>query len=300
MLTASLDLREKDLREKDVRDRILRSLGQLPPFSPVLNKLLASLAREDVSFAELSQLIEKDTVLSGNVLRLVNSAAYARRGEVNSITHAITVLGLSKLRNLVLGLSIARMWVGVKTPPAWSHARFNLHSIATAILTDQLSQHLTVSYPEGAFVAGLFHDFGKMLIAISMPAEFQEIAEMHQLGARPWWECEREVLGLDHARVSVMALAEWNLPTPIQRAVAFHHHSLDNPHYQTEKGDAQFHLSELLEKADRIVNGMGHVVMPVAESHPAETTALIREMLPTAEQVESSFRTEFETIRSFF
>ena len=69
--------------QASLRDKALEAMSKLPPFSPVLNKLMASLADEDVSFAELAALIEKDTILAGSVLRLVNSAFYARRGTVN-------------------------------------------------------------------------------------------------------------------------------------------------------------------------------------------------------------------------
>src|SRR5258707_12393687 len=119
------------------RERALATLRQLPPFSPILNRLIASLANEDVSFAKVADLIEKDTVLAGNILRLVNSALYGLRGTVNSIRHAIALLGLAKLRNATLIMSVARMWSQVKCPPGWSMNRFNLHSFAVAILADR-------------------------------------------------------------------------------------------------------------------------------------------------------------------
>ena len=81
-----------------LRDKALEAISKLPPFSPVLNKLMASLADDNISFAELAAVIEKDTVLAGSVLRLVNSAFYARRGTVNSVKHAVSVLGIGKLR----------------------------------------------------------------------------------------------------------------------------------------------------------------------------------------------------------
>lgn len=92
------------------KEQALRALAQLPPFSPILNRLIASLAQEDVSFAKISDLIEKDTALAGNVLRLVNSALYGLRGTVNSIRHAVSLLGIAKLRNATLSMSVARMW----------------------------------------------------------------------------------------------------------------------------------------------------------------------------------------------
>ena len=65
------------------RERALHALRELPPLSPILNRVIASLAHEDISFAKVAELIEKDTALAGNVLRLVNSALYGLRGTVS-------------------------------------------------------------------------------------------------------------------------------------------------------------------------------------------------------------------------
>jgi HD-like signal output (HDOD) protein len=91
-------------------------MSDLPPFSPVFNRLLASLANEDTPLGEIAGIIEKDAVIAGNVLKLVNSAMYGRRDSVTSIRHASSLLGINRLRNAVLGLSLARMWNNVKTP----------------------------------------------------------------------------------------------------------------------------------------------------------------------------------------
>ncbi len=147
----------------------LRSLDQLPPFSPILNRLMASLADEEVSFADIAALIERDTVLSANVLKLVNSALYGRRGTVSSVRAAVSILGLNKLRNAVLGLSVSRIWNRMKTPASWDMGRFNQHSAAVAVLADILVQQVEVEYPEGAFAAGLLHDLGRLIIATSLP-----------------------------------------------------------------------------------------------------------------------------------
>ena len=93
-------------------------------------------------------------MLSGNVLRLVNSALYGRRGTVSSVRAAVPMLGINKLRNYVLGISVARLWAKVKTPASWSMKRFNDHSVAVAVMADLLVQRIDVEYPEGAFIAG--------------------------------------------------------------------------------------------------------------------------------------------------
>src|SRR5580658_3567834 len=88
------------------RKTALSGLSRMQPFSVILNRLLAMLAASDVDYARLGEMIEKDTVIAGNILRLVNSAMYGRRGTVNSVRHALTLLGIEKVRNAALGMSI--------------------------------------------------------------------------------------------------------------------------------------------------------------------------------------------------
>ncbi len=243
------------------REKALRSLDRLPPFSPMLNRLMASMAKENVSFSELADLIEKDTVLAGNVLRLVNSALYGFQGTVSSARHAVAILGLNKLRNVGLSLSIARMWTHVRTPSGWSTSRFSLHSVATGILADMVAQQLNVPYPEGAFIAGLLHDLGKLLIAIALPTEYGAIRGLAESGARSFLECETEVIGVTHADLSGMALGRWNLPAPIQRAVTFHHAPELAAH-------GQLHLSHVVQAADQLANELGHSTVPMPVQVP--------------------------------
>jgi HD-like signal output (HDOD) protein len=237
-----------------VRDRALRALGQLPPFSPVLNRLIASLAQEDISFSKIADLIEKDTVLAGNVLKLVNSALYGLHGTVNSIRHAVSLLGIIKLRNATLGMSVARMWAQVKTPPGWSMARFNHHSVGVALLSDLVAQRRAVTYAEGAFAAGLFHDLGLLLVAMGLPEEFEEISLLCQQSEKSPLECEFQVLGVTHAELSSLALAAWNLPRPIQIAVRYQ----DKPELDpSESEENELSLSTVLNAADGHLNSTG-------------------------------------------
>jgi len=236
--------------EPGLMDKALRSLGSLPPFSPILTRLLASLAEEDVSFAALGDLIEKDTVVAANILQLVNSALYARAGTISSVRHAISLLGTSKLRNAVLGMSIARVWNRVKMPATWSMARFNMHSAAVALLSDMLAQRLPVAYPEGAFVAGLLHDVGRLLMALSLPAEYERIADLYNPGRRTLVDCEREVVGFTHPDLSAAALQFWKLPEEIGVAVRDHHSSPA----ESEQG---IPLSHVLDAANQYANSVG-------------------------------------------
>jgi HD-like signal output (HDOD) protein len=256
-------------RRSEFREKALRSVGGLPPFSPTLNRLLATLAHGDVSFAKVGDLIEKDTVVAGNVLHLVNSALYARRGTINSVRHAVSLLGINKLRNAVLGMSIARMWNKVTTPPGWSMGRFNQHAAATAILADLLAQNVSTDYPEGAFVAGLLHDVGRLLIALGLPDQHSEINTIYERGSRTLVECEMEVIGLTHPELSAAALEIWNLPLPIQTAVNFHH----LPEADNSSKPGVMPLSRVVDGANQFVNAKG---ISISSDPPADAADPIR------------------------
>lgn len=286
-----------DTAEKQtLRTRALGSLGSLPPFSPILNRLLASLARDDVSFVRIADLIEKDTVLAGNVLHLVNSALYGRRATVNSIRHAVSLLGVNKLRNAALSMSVTRMWNQVHTPAGFSMARFNLHSVATGMLADILSQRVPVVYAEGAFAGGLFHDIGQLLIAIALPDEYLQVVMLCSGGHVSRSECELEALGFTHADLSADALEQWNLPEDIRVAVLNHHH----PEPPPPSGDVDLGL--IISVADEYINALGYSLdgAPLVEIKEARNRLCelgVRDVLPAILQ---EFMTEFEAVRTLF
>lgn len=278
-----------------VHERALRALSQLPPFSPILNKLLATLANEDVSFAQLAELIEKDSVLAGNVLRLVNSALYGRRGTINSVRHAISIMGLAKLRNTAMSLSVSRIWHQVSAPADWSPAVFNLHCVAVALMADLLAQHTESEYPEGAFTGGLLHDVGMLLIAVGLREEFQQTRKQYLAGGRPLADCEREILGLDHAELSAEALSQWNLPMPIQQAVRYHHQP-------PPSNDGVVPLARVLEAADLLARQLkisAQDWLRATAGEPQETLATLG-LGEAAPAILEEFDREFRAMRVFF
>jgi HD-like signal output (HDOD) protein len=277
-------------------ERALAALGKLPPFSPILNKLLASLAGEDVSFAKLGDLIEKDTVVAGNILHLVNSALYARRATITSVRHALALLGMDKVRNALLGMSISRMWSQVKTPPVWSMVRFNRHSATVAVLSDHIAAGVPADYPEGAFVAGLLHDLGRLLIALGLPDEFARLMKLYEQSEKSWTECERELLGFTHADLSAGALAKWNFPEQVQIAVRDHHRP---PVFQP---GGTVPLSAIIDAANQYVNSTGESIV-ASKLVAAEDAGAIAALGIPEEKLGpllADFRAEHAAMAAFF
>jgi HD-like signal output (HDOD) protein len=287
------------LTQTNYKEQLLAGLGRLPPFSPTLNRVLASLGREEVSFSYLAELIEKDTVLAGNILKLVNSALYNRRAEVSSIRYAVSLLGVNKLRNAVLSMSVARMWTTMRSPAGWSTRQFNMHSVAVAVLADLMAQRVPVVFEEGAFAAGLLHDLGRLLIATSLQDEYGNIMCRYQGDEGKLCECERSLIGLDHAEVSTMALVSWNLPRPIRSAVRYHHAPEADTTALTD--GRTLRLSSLLAAANEYVNYLDISVSPKNMTHDAPSPnrylALVGD---AADQVSSAFDQEFDAVKAFF
>ncbi len=270
------------------------SLDRLPPFSPILNRLLATIASDEVSFAEVASLIENDAVLAGNVLKIVNSALYGFQGTVNSVRHGVAILGVNKLRNVALSLSVARMWTHVRMPEGWSSLRFNQHSMATALLADLIAQRSPAPYPEGAFVAGLLHDVGKFLMAVSAPEQYTRIQNLCRQTGRTECECEQEVLGLTHAELSGMALHRWNLPDPIELAAACHH----APELADE---GRLHLGHVIEASNRLANELSYSVSEAREKTGNTESSLEGLNLTDAtSSILDEFQVDFEVLKAFF
>jgi HD-like signal output (HDOD) protein len=262
----------------------------------VLDRLLATLSNENAGMGKIADIIEKDMVIAGNVLRLVNSALYGRRGTVNSVRHAVSLLGINKLRNTVFAMSISRVWSQVRTGAGWSTARFNLHSVACAIMADLLAQRAPVNYPEGAFAAGLFHDLGRLLIAVGLPAEHAEIQGIYLEGVLSLDRCEEEVIGVTHAELSAEALATWNLPAAIQAAVRCHHD------FEPTAPGVQLDLATVIRCADEYINFAGVSIQPEDEARTcgfSEPFAPLGIELAKADFV-SEFKTELDVLGGVF
>jgi HD-like signal output (HDOD) protein len=260
----------------------------MPVMSPSVMRLVGKLARFDVEWREIGEVIESDPILCGQILRVVNSAESGRRHTISKINHAITLLGLTRLRKISLGLTVSRFFSRSKMAEGWSPLRFNAHSAAVASMTEILAGYVPVENGDAAFVAGLLHDTGKLAIAASLRDEYQMIQRLWSCSDRSIQDCEREILDCDHAEISGLILARWELPLFLQRAVYDHHQPSGT------------NLSLLLQQADRFVGYLGMLVEPPnLRPLPEYTLHVPGHDLPQAEILEK-FRVEFDQLMHAF
>ena len=181
----------------------IKIANELPTLSPIARRLLTTICYpgEEPSLSEVTSWIESDALTSGKVLALANSALYGRSVPILSVRLAVTRLGLKPLRSLILSSSLNRLWSQLPTPRQWSTSNFNAHSIATGVLCEIIASRFTPADSPIAFLAGLLHDTGRLLIAALLHDNTDALARLNVEGDS-LEGVERDLVGFAHPELS--------------------------------------------------------------------------------------------------
>ncbi len=194
---------------------------QLPALPAALLDLLDLLGRDELDIAVLAARLANEPALAATTLRLANSSFYGVSRHVGSLGEASAVLGLRTLRSVVTTAALT----GSFAPPAcegFDLALFWRHAIGVAVAARRLAAELGLD-AESAFTAGLLHDIGRLVLASGFPQRYAEVLAHGDSGGAELGECERRVLGTDHAAVGALVAERWRLPAPIVAAIGAHH-----------------------------------------------------------------------------
>lgn len=198
------------------------------------------------SLNDISRIISEDQALTAKLLRLANSAYFGLPGKVDTITHAVTVIGTLQLQDLVLATSVMGMFTGI--PPALINMQeFWLHSLGCGVSGRVLATFRREANIERFFVAGILHDVGRLVICLKLPEQFRQVLEFSRSENRLLYEAEQEVLGFDHAKVGGLLLKKWKLPTLLVDSASFHHAPARSDQFPEETATA--HISDIVAHA---------------------------------------------------
>jgi|LGOV01.1.fsa_nt_gb putative nucleotidyltransferase with HDIG domain len=194
-------------------------LVSLPEVCIRVNEMLDE---PSVTAAELGQIISQDTSLTARLLKIVNSSYYGFQAKIETVSRAVTVVGLRELRGLVIAASAVETFSNVPDE-ILNKVRFWRHSLYCGVIARLLAEQCHVLHSERLFVAGLLHDIGKLIIAQRLPTETRMIALEADAGHRPEFEVEQDFLGFNHAEVGGELMKAWNMPETLFESVAYHH-----------------------------------------------------------------------------
>ena len=206
-----------------VPSQILSSVRALPPLPVAVTRLLALARNPNVAFSEIIQVIESDQTLTARTLRAANSSLYGVSRRVQTVQQAVVLLGRNTITNMALGVSVMSAQADARKEWPIDASAFARHSIAVATLARALAEHLGLPHPEEAFVAGLLHDIGKLVLLDYARDLYSGVLQAAQRGRKPLHLLEQNIFKTDHGAVGYALCAHWNIPKALSRAVAEHH-----------------------------------------------------------------------------
>lgn len=231
----------------------LGKIEDLPTLSVVANNIILITQNPKSSALEVGRAISNDQALVSKILRIANSSFYGFPKEITTVGHAVVILGFANIRNLVLAASILDVLSSEGENGVFDREEFWKHSLACGVTSKLISKRLGIQNPDEAFIWGLMHDVGKLILDSYFHEEFIQVVSLVKEKEILIKDAEQEVLGIDHAGVGGIVADKWNLHPALIKAIRFHH----NPPraHESMRMASIVHLADALCRAIDIGNG---------------------------------------------
>ena len=211
--------------EKFVIDRI-STLKDLPSLPHILMKLMAACNDENGSLGDIVDILTNDPSLCAKVLRMVNSAYYGLGSRVDGIDQAVAYLGTDAVKNIAVCSAVYQAFNTRKGDSAFNLKLFWWHSLKCALLSRIFAKEVAYGRPEEAFVAGLLHDIGKLVLWVNFPEKYTELIKQYEDRAEMLATGESQ-LGATHSQIGAWLLDRWKFPSLVADSAFYHHEPLE-------------------------------------------------------------------------
>ena len=238
------------LTEHDRLKRIAQNVVSLPTLPTVVAKIVNLVQDPNTTARTLAKIISSDQVLTAKVLKLANSSYYGFPRKIGTVNLAVVLLGYRTVRDIALSVSVIEQFSQQDGDLWFDYSRFWEHSIATGVAAQAFARQFRYQVTGEAFVAGLIHDIGKLVLNQYMKREFRKVLSLVNTEELLFHEAEEKVLGVNHGRIGAWTVERWNLPKNLVDALA-HHHSPENAHRSPQ-------LAHLVHFCDILVRKGGY------------------------------------------
>lgn len=195
---------------------LINSLKEFPAMPNVIMRALNVIKDPESGAKELARIISYDQSLSTKVLTLVNSSYYGFAQQVTSISRAISLIGMSKAKNLIMTVAMRPMLMNHGDKTLWKH------SITTAVGCEYLAKYLKIMDTDEAFVIGFLHDFGKVVLNLKDAKLYEKVQETLKFNPNIL-EVEQTYFGANHCQMGSLLTTKWKLPLLINNVAKYHH-----------------------------------------------------------------------------
>lgn len=206
----------------ELSQKLTAAVDGMPAFPKSVQRILELTRDVNSTPKELVDVIDKDPVVTVKVLKVVNSAYYSLPKQITSIGHAVVYLGFNTIKNLALSIAAIGM-LPKDNASGFDVQQYLLHSLATAGIAKQLANRVKEADPADCFIAGLLHDFGKVVFAQFMPDEFKEALQISSLDGSSLFAALQKTVGADHAVVGAMLVEKWRFAPHLIETIRYQH-----------------------------------------------------------------------------
>ncbi len=204
-------------------DQILHRVEQLRPLSNNVMRLIRALDDPGISASIAADLIGLDQALAAHVLRLANSVYIGYRAKCGTLREAVMRIGTKRLKTLAWGVvataPLSQTLIGYR----YQEDELWRHSLAAAVIAHWIAVALRYPDPEEAYVAGLIHDIGKLVLDPYVEPVYEALVESRRELGLEAWQVEELSFGIDHAHAGGLIAREWEFPENLVSAVQYHH-----------------------------------------------------------------------------
>ncbi|MCP4213117.1 MAG: HDOD domain-containing protein, partial [bacterium] len=237
------------MSKERLEERIREYIERMPSLPTTVTKVLQICNSPSTSPNDLNKVISLDPVLTGQILKLINSAYYNLPTEVTSLARAIIMIGINTVKNLVLSTAVLKKLGSKDSFQALNMDAFWTHSLGVGVTAKLMAASIGVppDKREEYFVAGLLHDLGKIPLNNQFPEEYTKVMEIVKVDQLPLHEAEDFRLELSHCAAGKIIAEKWKLGGGIYDAIVYHH----NP---AEADAKNLQLTSIVALANNYVN----------------------------------------------
>ena len=248
----------------------------------------------NTSFEDLATVIMTDPAMSARLLKIVNSAFYGFGDKVDTLTHALNIIGTEQLTDLALAAIVTSKFKGIPRELI-NMETFWMHSIGCGIAARKIARHVPGVEAEKMYLGGMLHDIGSLIFFKESPEDAKKILLRCKETGESLFKVEKEILGYDHGEVGALLLTEWKLPERLIQMVKYHHQPASSEDCMEE--------ACIIARADALVHEME--IGNSGEPGVPELDPRVSEMIPMSDEETNALKEEIsaqvdDTVRKFF
>jgi len=211
--------------------RMVERIDDLPPFPALAARTLETLAKPNASMEEVEKTIAQDQALVAKIIKVSNSVLYGGYQKIASLRQALTRLGVKTTKSLILAASTRGYFFKNRNVMNTYGQFLWQHAVETGMACRRIAESLGHEDPEQAFIAGIMHDIGKLVILMLDDEKYKEIQRLKTIDKLTTVVAEKELLGTDHGTLGRLLMEKWRMPETAQFCAQYHHNPAQAPQY---------------------------------------------------------------------